>query len=371
VFHLLDRKKHMGLTLFLVICLFLFSGCASESADQIDNDSETESEYIIITGLAEEEIQLTVKEVKNNYEPVSAHVTSIDSAGNEEQYHVKGALFHDILMNFDASQKELYAIRLVAGDGYQIEVPSEVLKARDVILAYEINEEPLDDKTKPLRAVIPDERAMYWVRNLTNIETLKGSESETEEVTNIVLMETAFKTLNQEDYTYYENIDKAVKIEDLMSQFEVDPSIETVSFAASDGFEKNETGNIFMNSYLKITGEDAPLFLSPDMPKGMYVKNVLYCAVEDTLFMSAEQALAKYPVNDEGGISLSDIFADINITKSSNYVLTGADGYSVEVKAEDIETGIIAKDTEGEYRIKFSDLDKSSTVKDILMIESK
>ncbi len=366
---MLGRKKYMGLTLFVIICLFLFSGCASESADQIDSPGETEAEYVIISGLTEEDIQLTVKEVKNNYEPVSADVISIDSAGDEEQYHVKGALLHDILMNFDASQKDLYAIRLVAGDGYQIEVPSEVLKARDVILAYEINGEPLDDKTKPLRAVIPDERAMYWVRNLINIEILKGSE--TEEVSKVVFMETAFKTLNQEEYTYYENIDKAVKIEDLMSQFEIAPSIETVSFVASDGLEKNETGEIFKSSYFKITGEDAPLFLSPDMPKGMYIKNILYCTASDTLFMSAEQALAKYPVNDEGGISLPDIFTDINIAKSSNYVLTGADGYVVEVKAEDIETGIIVKDTKGEYRLKFAGLDKSSTVKNILMIESK
>ena len=54
-----------------------------------------------------------------------------------------------------------------------IEVPHEILAARDIIFAYEIDGKPLAEKAKPIRAVLPEERAMYWVRNLKTVEILR------------------------------------------------------------------------------------------------------------------------------------------------------------------------------------------------------
>lgn len=357
-------KKILVMMMLMVICISLISGCSQPA-----ENTEVGGEALTISGLADEDIIISIEEVIS-HNPVTADVTAIDSAGNEEEYSVKGTLFNDLLASYEISQKDLYAIRLVAGDGYQIEVPFEVLSARDVILAYEINGEPLDEATQPLRAIVPDERAMYWVRNLLKIEILESSEHN--KATRVILMETAFNQIEQEDYTYYESTDKAIKISELMTAFGMDTPIETVSFVAVDGLEKNETGEIFKNSYLKVTGEDVPLFLSPDMPKGMYIKNILFCTISDTVFMSGRKAIEKYEtiaLDDGTGIYITEIFEDVDFDTTGTYFITSADGDGIEVSSDELLSGIIMVNSEGGFDIQVSEDEKIFTIKDVLCIE--
>lgn len=65
-------------------------------------------------------------------------------------------------------QENTLRIRLSGSDGYSIEVPAEILANRDIILAYLVNGKSLDERKQPLRAIILEERAVYWVRTLIN-----------------------------------------------------------------------------------------------------------------------------------------------------------------------------------------------------------
>lgn len=361
-------SKKFQIILVIVICLSMLIGCSSKASVQ-DEATQAHSK-LTISGLEQGEIEITESEVMD-LESVTAEATGVDSAGKETTKTVKGVLLNTILQTKGASQDDLFAIRLVAGDGYQIEVPKEVLNTRDIIIAYEMDGQPLEDKAKPFRAIIPNERAMYWVRNLISIEVLKGIEEA--DTTRVIFMETAFNELPQEAYTYYDSTDKAVKNSDILKAYEVDESTSAVAFLASDGLEKNETIEVFTNSYIKFTGKEAPLFLSPDMPKGMHIKNIFSFTALDTVFVSLESAAIcceTSSVGDVEGVSVKSIIDKLNnFSKEGTYVLTGLDGYQVEVKYETLINSIIAKTSEGGFKIK--NTDKNTSVKDILMIEVK
>lgn len=370
-------KKHSAVYI-LILCMCLLLGCSNGSTQEEVTATSNMNAKLTISGLEQGDIGVSVDEVMG-MAPITAEATGVDSAGEETTSTVKGVLLSDILENNGVNQKDLFAIRLVAGDGYQIEVPGEILGTRDIIIAYEMDGQALDEKSKPFRAIIPDERAMYWVRNLVNIEILQGSK--TVDVTSVAFMETALNQLPKEDYTYYESTDKAVKNTDILGQFRIDSSVETINFLASDGLEKNETINVFMNSYIKLTGEEAPVFLSPDMPKGMHIKNIFSFKAMNMAFVSlnnAEKICDKGMVGDKEGISVKAILDKLeNFAEADTYILTGLDGIQVEVDYETLMSSVITKTSEGGFYIttngskNTSEKDIMLSVKDIMMIEVK
>lgn len=143
-------------------------------------------------------------------------------------------------------------------------------------------------------------------------------------------------------------------------------------FVATDEFEKSETLEILNQGYIKTTGENAPLFISPDLPKGMQVKNILTLSCGDTTIISAASAintLTSKTIIEQEGAALDEVIAASGLV-GDYYVFTAADGYSVEVTKASLNEGILYEREPGVYQVKFSDvLDKSTSVKDILSIE--
>ncbi|MCK4260376.1 MAG: molybdopterin-dependent oxidoreductase [Halanaerobiales bacterium] len=327
-------------------------------------------ENVLITGFNDGDIELSVQDLKE-LAAVNVDVVSVNSAGHEKKYSVTGPTLHDILTKFGKSQKNLEAIRLIAGDGYSIEVPVEVLKSRQIILAYTINGKPLDEKTKPVRVIIPEERSMYWIRNLVKIEIIK--ETENVSINEINFLETAIAEVETVDYTYYDSEDKAVQIQTLFTYLALEGDFRSVSLKAVDGLTKNEDKGIFINGYIKITGTDTPLFLSPDLPKGMYVKHLLYFNCGDSAVFSLTkgvEGLNKTIVDEITGISMTTLFDTIGLIKADMYRLTANDGYSVDISYDDMTKGIVYLDDKGRVRSYFSGLDKSTKVKGLLKIEA-
>jgi len=371
-----NRVRILQFIALLLILLLSAAACSTPAADPAENGSQAgeqpagqEGEKIVISGLESTDIELTVEEIKD-IEPVTVDATAVSSSGEENQYTVTGPLFDDLLKKYGKSQKDLAAIRLVAGDGYSIEVPPEVLQSRDLILAHTIDGQPLDEKTKPIRAVIPEERAMYWIRNLVKIEVLESAPQA--EVGKVYILETLISQANAEDYTYYESTDRAVKVEELLALLGLEDLPDTASFVASDGFEKNEQMDIFSKGYIKFTGEDAPLFLSPDLPKGMYIKNIYLCTMGDTALVSQEMAaevLGTKEVEDKTGVDLKELINGTGLADADNYLITAADGYTVEILREDREKGVVFKNSKGQITTFFEGLPKNTQVKDFLSIE--
>jgi hypothetical protein len=370
-----SMKRLLFIALLLILALAAVA-CSTSAESPSGNDGEVseqaagqEGEKIVISGLESTDIEVSVEELKG-LDLVTVDATSISSTGEENQYTVTGPLFDDLLKKHGKSQHDLVGIRLVAGDGYSIEVPSEVLQSRDLILAHTIDGQPLDEKTRPIRAVIPEERAMYWIRNLIRIEVLEGTQQA--EVGRVFILETVISQADAEDYTYYESTDKAVKVEELLGLLVSDNLPDTASFVATDGFEKNEKLDILSGGYIKFTGEDAPLFLAPDLPKGMYIKNIFLCTLGDTALVSQEKAaevLGTKEVEDKKGVDLKELIKQAGLADADKYLLTAADGYTVEILREDREKGVVFKNNKGQITVFFEGLPKNTQVKDFLSIE--
>jgi hypothetical protein len=215
---------------------------------------------------------------------ITRDTETINSKGKKTKHSAKGVLLDGILAKYGKSQKNCAGIRFASVDGYSIVVPEEVLKKRDILLSYDdLIFKPVKAPEKPLRVIVPDERSIYWVRNLTTIELLQHEGMA--DTTGVVFLDTAVETVVSYDYEYYNSSDKAVKAGDLTAKFiENETTGEAVLVKAADGFEKNEKLDIFQKGFIKYTGVDAPAFVAPDMPKGMHIKNIKCFLIGKTVF---------------------------------------------------------------------------------------
>jgi len=345
-------KKALSIFIMLVMAIVLFSTVTIAKEDEFK-----------IIGLTEEDITVSISELKD-LPSVTRDVTSVDSSGDEDNYTVTGALFSDLLEKKGKSQKNLKAVRFIASDGYSIEVSENILENRDIILTYEIDGEALYEEAKPMRIVIPEERAMYWVKKVTEIKVIDMKE--TVEINNLVFLETINSELEKVDYTYYESNDKAVKISELIKKLDVEKTGRTVYMEAADGFTKDEKTEIFENGYFKVTGEYVPMFLSPDIPKGMYVKNLLFARYGSASIFSLKQSLNVHrhqTIGENKGVSLAEIISESGLKKGDKYKLIAIDGYSVEVDAEETKNAILYFDGENVVRVSFANLSGKYSVK--------
>ncbi|QRN84735.1 molybdopterin-dependent oxidoreductase [Clostridia bacterium] len=357
-------KKSWVSVLCLLAIVLLVAGCSQPTA----NEEESMGSFTV-TGIGDERV-ISVADIIEQYDAVEMDVTSVDSAGETNEYHVKGVRLADVLAGEGISAEDYSSMRAVAGDGYAIEVPQEIVEIRDIVLAYEMDGEALPEDSKPIRLIVPEERSMYWVRNMATLDLMQTKQ--VVETTKIVFLDTAVADLTQEPYTYYDSEDMAVSMTELLATYGVEGS-DDIYFVSADGLEKEETRDNVELGYLKITGEDTPLFLSPDLPKGMHIKQVLSFSQPGISFYSLESGFASQEIGTIDkfeGISLQEIAGLTGLKEASSYLLTARDGYSVSVEADYFNSGIIYfKD--GTYRSVFPDLDKATKVKEILSIEAE
>ncbi|MDK2940664.1 MAG: hypothetical protein PWP56_177 [Acetobacterium sp.] len=324
-------------------------------------DKKTDGQEVVITGLAQEQI-ITGDEIKA-MTPVSFDAVAVDASGTETPTTGIGVRLEDILAQYGASQKNFDAIVLNATDGYAIEIPRDVLAIRDVIIAYEINGTATD-----LRTVVPDERAMYWVKFLNKIE-LKGLVTQIE-TKNLAMMETALLLCTPEEYKYYDAIDQAVPTSQLLEKTG-GLKTDTVEVVGIDGWARTETYDLYNNQYLKTTGEDAPMFIGPDLPEGMRMKDVLYNKLGEDLILSVTNAEQKYgttTINGRTGVAIEKIFQELKIAETARYKLIGSDGYEAEISLQDLKSGMLTLSESGVDTV--FETPEAASVKGLLFIKA-
>src|SRR6056297_1145657 len=280
-----------------------------------------EGEFMI-SNLKGKDITINLKELKE-LPIVEETAISADEGDDKNVYEVKGVLLSDLLSSKGVSKNDLKAIRLIAGDGYQIDISENILKQRKLILTFEINGEPLYEKSKPIRVIIPNEMSMYWLKNLKEIRIVE-------------MVETV-------------NIRSLYFLETVVSEL-----------------EKNESLKVFAEAYIKITGKNAPLFFSPDFPKGMHIKDMLFINYGSKSICSVEQAKNVFDLRkaeDIEGIPLSELLKESKLLQADRYEVKAVDGYSVEISVKDMESGIVYTDEKDTVRIVFPDLEKQYSVK--------
>ncbi|BES65021.1 hypothetical protein SANA_14600 [Gottschalkiaceae bacterium SANA] len=370
-------KSKLSLLLVVLMGLVVLGGCSSTEASEAPEVIETAGyQYdgeLMFTG---EGVSFSIA-YNDLYErvAVSREVKNVSSSGEESVNQVKGVVLGDLLQEQGLSLGDYSSMRFTAADGYAIDVPAEILAEKEIILAYEFDGQALSEKKMPLRVAIDDVRSMYYVSNLASIELFSDSTEEAVVESSdrkIVWIETASQGLEQEIYTYYENEDQAIMVKDLLTAH-VDADYSKVEFVASDGFEKTESADVADQAYLKVTGEDAPLFTGIDLPKGMNVKSIAFMDVANVTFVSAQQAmvlLGQATVGDDLGVSLGQIIEKSGL-EGDFFTLTANDGYGVEVPKEAIKDGVVYVNNDGTNTVKFNgDYPKNTKIKNLLSIVS-
>lgn len=303
-----------------------------------------DSQPITISGLAEGERVFTGEQIKA-YEPVTADTISVNASGEQTPTACKGTLLETILNDCGTSQKDYGSIIVTATDGYSIEIPADVLQARDIILAYEVNGEACD-----LRTVVPDERAMYWVKFIGKIELMDHVEPTAPR--RLLLLEPLTAGIESEPYKYEDNMDTAVSMADILDA--LGQQTDFVELMSTDGWGKSDKWELVQAQYLKITGEDAPMFIGPDLPEGMRLKKTFYMVAGENGAVSAAMAQEKLgtePFTWEGetreGVKLSEIVRETGMAEADRYSLESADKDPVTVEAGLMEQGYLCLTEEG------------------------
>ncbi len=299
-----------------------------------------DEQMITIKGISEEDVVISGEEIKA-YTAESVDAVSVDASGDEKPTSAKGVYLETLLAEHGTSQKDYGSLIITATDGYAIEIPADVLAKRDILIAYEVNGEDVD-----LRSVVPEERAMYWVKFIETIELLNPKEVvETKEV----LFQESLIVENEltiEDYKFEDSVDEAVTIEDILAA--TGRTDEFVTFMGLDGWNKTEKWDLATNQYMKITGDDAPMFVGPDLPKGMLMKENLYMKLSDVCILSGQMLEMKIGT-DGSEMTISTILEVAGLIEGENYELTLQEGSTVidRVTAETMAFTI----TEGEIYV--------------------
>ncbi len=366
--------KKLSLLLLAVFILLPAAGCKNSpeipAAGGIAS-SPFDGEKIVVHGLQDSDFEITAGELKK-LGAVTRNVEASRASGEKIKLKATGPLLDTFLQKYGRTQKDFTAVRFSARDNYSIAVPADILKNRQIILAYINDGRQLEAEDRPVRVVIPGERAMYWVRMLKRIDFETGESARP--CKKAVLLETAVKDLPQEDYSYYDSVDKAVKTRDLVDRYvgADDGSMKNVFMLAGDGLKKNETKENFLSAFIKITGLDQPKFLAPQFPQGMHIRDLLCLNYDTTAFFSVSQGskvLERRSAGARSGVGFWDIIKKVGMVTSERYRVTGADGTSAELEASELAGGLVYQEDDGALMF-ISGEPPQKTVRDALLIEA-
>ena len=361
------------LTLFLLVLTIMLTlaGCGKKAETAGNPVTADDGQEILITGLQDSDYKITVGDLKK-LPAVTKKARANRANGETVKVKATGPLLEDVLQQKGKSVKDYSTIRFTARDGYSIAVPPDVLKNREIILAYQIDGKPLDAENEPVRVVIPGERAMYWMRMLDRIDLETGAEQIP--VTKVVFLETAVKTLPQEDYQHFDSTDKAIKTKDLVDSYAETDKVKNIFIKASDGLHKNETKSNFLGAYIKITGKEVPKFLAPHLPQGMHVRDILYINYGKTSFLSYSQGqkvLSLQTLDGQSGIALSDVIKQTGLNRAAKYKFSSLDGSSWELAVNDLGSGLIYENGQGNLAFCCPEIVADKSVDNLVAIECR
>lgn len=364
--------KFISLFLVLLLLVMTVSACGSKVQGRATEPGPFDGEKIVVHGLQEQDFEITLGDLKK-LSAVTRHAEAARSNGEKVSADATGPLLDIFLQQYGKTQKDFSRVRFTAKDRYSIAVPSDVLTNREIILSYSNAGKPLQDDMQPVRVVIPGERAMYWVGNLSRIDFETGGDQKPPN--KVVFLETAVQSLPQQDYEYFDSVDKAIKTSDLVTKYADinDKSVANVFLKASDGLQKNETKDNFLSAFIKITGKEAPKFLAPQFPQGMHIRGLLYVIYGQTAIFDYTEGVTCLPKQTEEGkegIAFSQIFKQTGLTGGNKYKFTSFDGKSIVLTITDLGSGgLIYQNDRGALAFTCTGPSGKKNVDDLLSVE--
>ena len=338
-------KKTLIIVVVLLFALFAFAGCSGNSAGNLANDAT-----LTISGDGVD-ISLSAKDMQDE-EMQTFTCTNIDSNGEVTEVTVTGFSFGDLLAANGIALSDVASINFIGSDGYMMAAPAEEFADSDVYILINYDG---DDLAYP-RSCIPDKRAMYWVKELAEIELdLSNSGSASNEIVDqISIFREGITELEGEELGNKGEYVLAYSLEEYFDTYIGGLVSEPLTMIAGDGFEKTETAEVFFSNYVTVEEQEAeagntPLYFSEDLSTGMRVKQLDFViAGSDAVYFGKE-------------ISVTDLFDAVGMGEAKSYTFIASDGFELEVPSDAIEYGKITEDEEGHIQASFDDYDWKDT----------
>jgi len=348
------KKAIAGLlTLFM---LFTITGC-DNSSEKTTQSNTTENyfaedakvhihgEGIDITLSNEDFKTLDLKEVET---------TNVDSAGNTKDVTFKGFSLKEVLSAQENSidLSKVGSVYLKAADGYVMNVANAEYADSDIYLMTVENGEKLNYP----RSAVPEKRAMYWVRDLIDIELedINTSKSTSTTVDTVSFFREGMTSLSTKTQTNNGVDVNAYSLKDYFETVLKSSSKNDVLMIARDGFKKNEKMDSIFANYVTFEGiegeeDQIPLYFSTDLSYGMRVKQLDAIITENTALYFGDE------------INIADLMKLVGMAEADTYKFTCSDGFEMEIPAKAMSSGKIYLDEkEGYVRSDFGDYDLST-----------
>lgn len=328
------KSKKKFLHFLLLAIVFIFVGCTS-------GNEIVSSEEVVIMGLPDGDINMAIEEIKS-FKSYNGQMKGETSEGEILEFDIKGTNLGDILEQNGCKQEEYSGIRIIASDGYTIEVPRSILLTKSVILAYEVDGKALDADSAPIHVFIPDERSMYWVRMVNRIELLNTTPSDI--VSGVFIMESLYNTTDYEEYSYNGKNHMVLNTKRIINSHK-EASGDVITMLAADDFIKNETIENFFKGSIKMIGENTPQFFSSELPEGMFVNNLVLFKYDGQAFVFIAKALEKYKT-----LNLQTLVELCSLQVGKGVVISVRDGKTMVIAEENLhEWRIFCEPGEGAY----------------------
>lgn len=365
--------KKLALALVLLMLLTACGQTATQEATETETAASVETEAPVAEiGETPVDIKVTGQNVELTLDRAAYEATGeqtlrtshVDSKGETTEVEITGIVLKEYLMANGIDFDSVAAINLVAADGYQISVERSMWEDADLMVITKID----GDELESARSALPGKRAMFWVKDLSEIQLDESGTAEEEtQVSRVLIVREAVREMEAEKENNFGYEVDAYSLEELFETY-LDKPEQPVKMIAKDGLEKSETADVFLDQYVSFefeegTEDDTPLYFSEDLSDGMRVKFLDRVTTgSDALFFGEE-------------VELQQLLADIGMKEADMYALTAIDGFRVEVPAESIAFGKIVPDEEGFLKTAFegydmSDIKGKGSIKNILTIEA-
>ena len=160
---MLWKIKKTWVAFVLAAALLCLCGCGTDDI----NISGYAGEEIVLAGLAEEDVVITIRDMKAmDCVTVRTESTS-DKIG---KVRATGTTLETVLAQQGIALEDVRKVTFHGADDYAYSLNADYISEHDIILAFGIDGEPLDEENAPCRIIIPKSDSAYWLRLLDRIE---------------------------------------------------------------------------------------------------------------------------------------------------------------------------------------------------------
>lgn len=157
------KQKILAVIILLMMTLIMTTGCGT---DDIDISGYADDE-IVLAGIADDDVVITIKDLK------AMDCVTVKTESTSDKIGVvraTGPKLETVLAQQGVALEDVSKITFHGKDKYDYSLKNDYIMEHDIILAFGIDGEPLDEESAPCRIIIPKSDSAYWLRLLDRIE---------------------------------------------------------------------------------------------------------------------------------------------------------------------------------------------------------